>query len=171
MRPRSLAALLILAATSCGDVSRSASISARLSAGESMFVGIEVHTSAAGAELEVDWTVTLSSFAASECPVAIYRWLDSLPEQGELPSFDPAEGWPASWDGAERVASVVVPSGEAITIGPQRLDEGPNRVGGVLGIATCEGSGLDAIVVVEAAADLGVRSISDALLVDVWRAG
>jgi hypothetical protein len=173
MRPRlpALACSLALLAAGCGEISRSSSINARLTAGESMLVGIEVSTSAAGAALEVDWSVTLVSFAGSSCPVAIYRWLDALPEQGELPSFDPIEGWPQQWDGGELIEQAIVPAGEIVEIGPQRLDDGRDRVGGVLGIATCESSGLDAIVEVEAEVDLGIRAVYDALLVNVWRAG
>lgn len=170
-RPSALVCLLALATAGCGDLSRSASINARLTAGESMFVGIEVSSSATGAELEVDWSVALVSFGATSCPVAIYRWLDALPEQGELPTLDPTEGWPQQWDGGELIESVIVPAGETLELGPQRLDEGRDRVGGLLGIATCEGSGLDAIVEVEAEADLGIRAAYDALIVDVWRAG
>jgi hypothetical protein len=136
-----------------------------------MFVGIDVRTSAAGAALAVDWSVTLISFAGSSCPVAIYRWLDALPEQGELPDFDPIEGWPQQWDGGELIEQVIVPAGETVELGPQRMGEGRDRVGGLLGIATCESSGLDAFVDVEAEVDLGIRAAYDALLVDVWRAG
>ncbi|MFO7567684.1 MAG: hypothetical protein R6X02_33895 [Enhygromyxa sp.] len=171
MSPRLLALSLVLAVTGCGELSRSATINARLTAGESMFVGVEVHTSATGAALEVDWSVELLSFGGAACPVAVYRWLDELPERGELPIHDPLEGWPRSWDGGELVESVVVPASEAVELGPQRLDEARDRVGGLLGIATCEGSALDAIVHVEAEAELGVRAVYDALLIDLWRAG
>jgi hypothetical protein len=171
MRSPALAMLVLLTTVGCGDVSERASINARLTDGESMFVGIEVSSSATGAELEVDWGAELISFAAQPCPVAVYRWLDSLPEQ-PLPVFDGVEGWPESWDGGELVESAIILPGEAIELGPTRLDEVMDlRVGGLLGIATCEDSGLDAIVYVEAEADLGVRALSDALVVDIWRAG
>jgi hypothetical protein len=162
---------VLLTTVGCGDVSERASINARLTEGEGMFVGIEVSSSADGAELAVDWGMELVSFAPQSCPIAVYRWLDSLPE-GPLPTFDSVEGWPQSWDGGELIESTTVPAGETIEIGPTRLDEVRDlRVGGLLGIATCEDSGLDAIVYVEAEADLGVRAISDALVVDIWRAG
>lgn len=172
MRLRSTvpAAMLALSTVGCGDVSELATVNARLTDGESMFVGVEVSSSAAGVELEVDWRIELISFGATPCPVAVYRWLDELPAGDELPS-ETAEGWPQTWDGGELIASAVVPAGEAIEL-EQRLDEPRDgRVGGLLGLATCEGSRLDAIVEVEAAADLGIRAAFDALVVDLWRAG
>jgi hypothetical protein len=167
-----LASFVAFALAGCGEVSERASINARLTEGEGMLAGVEVSSSAGGAELEVDWSVVLTSFGEQPCTVAVYRWLDELPAEGELPAVATSEDWPQSWDGGELIDRVTVPPGEAVMLGPTRLDDARDlRVGGVLGFATCTSSVIDAVVIVEAAADLGVRAAYDALVIDLWRAG
>ena len=167
-----LAVFVAFAIAGCGHVSERASINARLTAGEGMFAGVEVSSSAEGAELEVDWSVELTNFGEQPCTIAVYRWLEVLPAEGELPAVGTVQDSPQSWDGGELIDRVTVQAGEEVTLGPTRLDDARDlRVGGVLGIATCTSSAIDAVVIVEAAADLGVRAAFDALVVDLWRAG
>jgi hypothetical protein len=156
----------------CAEDEGRAWINARLTEGEAMIAAIDVRSSADGAELEVDWGMELVSRSSADCPVAVYRWLDALPEGNELPSVGPGESWPAGWAGGELVDDAVLEAGGELSLGPTRLDEPRDeRVGGLIGLATCPDSSLDAEIFVEAEADLGVRAVWDALTVEIWRAG
>ncbi len=162
-----LAPLALVVLTGCAPASEASAVSFRVDE-RGAFVGVYAGTSAAGVEVELEWALTLANRGSAPCPVGLYRWTDALPEDAALPEPEPGQGWPATWDGGELVDSGVLEPGERLESGAT-LEPG-EEVEALFGLAVCPDANLELDFGAELTADLGVRGISDALLLQVWRA-
>lgn len=163
LAPGSLAGLC-----ACAPASEDASL--RLAVDEAgAFVGVYAGSSAAGIEVDLDWSLVVTNHGVAACPVAAYRWDDALPDPATLPiagEGPAAAAWPEVWAEGELLASAVVEPG-----GTTRFDHGEpeaDEVGLLLGLAACPGAQLELEARADASADLGIRAISEALTVELW---
>ena len=166
--------LLAAAATSgCGDTRDTVSLELPVD-DDGTLVQVYVSSSAAGAEIEVDWQARVEARGqvAPDCSVAVYRWLAPMPDfdaELPLPSVADPEAWPTSWEGGELVARERVATGEVVEFGA-RFDEPSEReVAGVLGFATCPEAELALELDIEAAIQLGPRAAFELFAVEAWR--
>lgn len=159
---------LLALASGCGPASEVGSL--RLAVDEvGTFVGMFGASSAAGLELNLDWSLVVENHGAAPCPVAVYRWTDLLPDPAVLPlaPASESEAWPERWDEGELVASAIVDADTPAVFEGSEADA--DAVGLLLGLAVCPDARLVLDVRGEASADLGVRSISEALTLDLWQ--
>jgi hypothetical protein len=154
-----------LLASACGPMSEVASL--QLAVDEAgTFVGMFASSSAAGQPLSLDWSLVVENHGSAPCPVAVYRWTDALPDPATLPSSAP-EAWPDPWADGELVASAIVEVDTPAVFEASEPDA--DVVGVLLGLAVCPDARLVLDVRAEASADLGIRSISEALALELWQ--
>jgi hypothetical protein len=130
------------------------------------FVGVYADSSAARLELSLDWSLVVDNRGAQPCPVAVYRWTDALPDPAILPSSS-AGPWPDRWNDGELVATAVVDADTPAVFEASEPDA--EAVAVLLGLAVCPDARLVLDVRAEASADLGIRSITEALTVELWQ--
>lgn len=146
----------------CGAATEAVSLSFAIDDRGAM-VSVLANTSAADTDIELDWAVKFDNRSAQACAVAVYRWTDFVDPTLVGPTASDPAAWPQTFADGELVETGVVQANGTLTLGPDLVDDPAPLVYGQLLLATCPNAQLDVGVRAEAVADLGARSLTDSL--------
>lgn len=151
----------------CGPLSEDVSIELRAIDEQGALVGAHASTSASGALVELDWTTRIDNRSSQPCAVAVYRWLDVLDPELELPSALTPDDYPPTWAGAELIDAGFVDGIGSLSVESLEADAAES-ITAQIGIAACPGASLDVGVGAQLRVDLGVRAVFEATTLELW---